>query len=93
MLVPAGSVVVPDWHRTSEGKEFFGALLHRHRRRFLGEPCRAQTPPLVAVRKSIAFSGEEKALCMSAGAPSPVPSHHSTHGRTGLGAKRQAELP
>lgn len=37
MIVPRGSVVVPDWHKTQEAKEYIGALLRQNQRKFFGE--------------------------------------------------------
>nr|XP_060614825.1 ciliogenesis and planar polarity effector 2 isoform X2 [Anolis sagrei ordinatus] len=36
MIVVPGSVVVPDWHQTQEGKEYLGTLLLRKQRRAFG---------------------------------------------------------
>ncbi|XP_061457637.1 ciliogenesis and planar polarity effector 2 isoform X2 [Rhineura floridana] len=36
MIIPPGSAVVSDWHKTQEGKEYFDTLLHRNKRRLFG---------------------------------------------------------
>ncbi|XP_044277141.1 ciliogenesis and planar polarity effector 2 [Varanus komodoensis] len=45
MIVPAGSVLVPDWHKTQEGKGYFGTLLQRNRRKSFGLIERPVLPP------------------------------------------------
>ncbi|KAJ6656877.1 hypothetical protein lerEdw1_003208 [Lerista edwardsae] len=87
MIVPAGSVVVPDWHRTPEGKEFFGALLHRHRRRFLGLVERPGLSPQAAadtVSYKIFVSGRngvgKTALVAKLAGLEVPPVHHETTG-------------
>ncbi|KAM6435459.1 ciliogenesis and planar polarity effector 2 [Liasis olivaceus] len=48
MLVPPGSVVDPEWHRTEEGRRYLAALLRRQRRRAFGLLERPALPPRAA---------------------------------------------
>ncbi|XP_053257074.1 ciliogenesis and planar polarity effector 2 isoform X1 [Podarcis raffonei] len=47
MIVPPGSVVVTDWHKTPEGKEYFATLLRQSKRRLFGLTERPVLPPQV----------------------------------------------
>lgn len=40
-----GSVIVPDWHESAEGKEYLACILRKNRRRVFGK---CLTPGLVA---------------------------------------------
>uniref|UniRef100_A0A8D0BG05 Ciliogenesis and planar polarity effector 2 n=1 Tax=Salvator merianae TaxID=96440 RepID=A0A8D0BG05_SALMN len=44
MIVPPGSVLVPDWHETHEGQAYFSALLQRKKRRGFALLERPPTP-------------------------------------------------
>ncbi|XP_066493205.1 ciliogenesis and planar polarity effector 2 [Tiliqua scincoides] len=87
MIVPAGCVVVPDWHQAREGKEFFGAILQRNRRRFLGSLERPVLPPQVAadiVSYKVFVSGKsgvgKTALVAKLAGLEVSPIHHETTG-------------
>uniref|UniRef100_G3U9K3 Ciliosis and planar polarity effector complex subunit 2 n=1 Tax=Loxodonta africana TaxID=9785 RepID=G3U9K3_LOXAF len=44
-----GSMVIPDWHESAEGKEYLGCILRKNRRRVFGLLERPMLPPSVAV--------------------------------------------
>nr|KAF6443399.1 ciliogenesis and planar polarity effector 2 [Molossus molossus] len=44
-----GSVIVPDWHESAEGKEYLACILRKNRRRVFGLLERPVLPPAVAV--------------------------------------------
>ncbi|XP_037059053.1 ciliogenesis and planar polarity effector 2 isoform X2 [Peromyscus leucopus] len=44
-----GSVIVPDWHETVEGKEYLACILRKNRRREFGLLERPVLPPSVAI--------------------------------------------
>uniref|UniRef100_A0A8D0MR86 Ciliogenesis and planar polarity effector 2 n=1 Tax=Sus scrofa TaxID=9823 RepID=A0A8D0MR86_PIG len=44
-----GSVIVPDWHESAEGKEYLACILRKNRRRVFGLLERPVLPPPVAV--------------------------------------------
>ncbi|KAM6927214.1 ciliogenesis and planar polarity effector 2 [Xenentodon cancila] len=46
---PPGSVVVPDWHRSGESREYFNKILHKKRRKNFGLLESPVMPPHVAV--------------------------------------------
>ncbi|XP_025768231.1 ciliogenesis and planar polarity effector 2 isoform X3 [Acinonyx jubatus] len=44
-----GSVIVPDWHESAEGKEYLACILRKNRRRVFGLLERPVLPPPVAI--------------------------------------------
>lgn len=44
-----GSVIVPDWHETVEGKEYLACILRKNRRREFGLLERPVLPPSVVI--------------------------------------------
>ncbi|XP_053136711.1 ciliogenesis and planar polarity effector 2 isoform X2 [Hemicordylus capensis] len=87
MIVPPGSVVVLDWHKTQESKEYFDALLHRNRRKFFGSIERPVLPPQVAadvVSYKVFVSGKsgvgKTALVAKLAGLEVPPVHHETTG-------------
>ncbi|XP_040843896.1 ciliogenesis and planar polarity effector 2 [Ochotona curzoniae] len=46
---PPGSVIVPDWQESSEGKEYLASILRKSRRRVFGLLERPVLPPSVAI--------------------------------------------
>lgn len=44
-----GSVIVPDWHESAEGKEYLACILRKNRRREFGLLERPVLPPAVAI--------------------------------------------
>ncbi|XP_051844415.1 ciliogenesis and planar polarity effector 2 [Antechinus flavipes] len=47
-LPAPGSVIVPDWHESAEGKEYLSSILRKNRRRVFGLLERPVLPPQVA---------------------------------------------
>eukprot|EP00069_Balaena_mysticetus_P013691 bmy_08223T0 len=48
-LPAPGSVIVPDWHESAEGKEYLACILRKNRRRVFGLLERPVLPPPVAI--------------------------------------------
>lgn len=44
-----GSVIVPDWHKSAEGKEYLACILRKNRRRLFGLLERPVLPPPMAI--------------------------------------------
>uniref|UniRef100_A0A8D0HHY0 Ciliogenesis and planar polarity effector 2 n=1 Tax=Sphenodon punctatus TaxID=8508 RepID=A0A8D0HHY0_SPHPU len=87
MAVSPGSVIVPDWHKTPEGKEHFATILRRNRRRCFGLIERPVLSPQAAadlVSYKVFVSGKSgvgKTALVARLAGLEVPSvHHETTG-------------
>ncbi|XP_054857515.1 ciliogenesis and planar polarity effector 2 [Eublepharis macularius] len=87
MLVPAGSVVVPDWHKTQEAQRYFGAVLQRKKRKSFGLIERPVLPPLAQADMAsykVFVSGRsgvgKTALVASLGGLQVPSAHHETTG-------------
>ncbi|XP_042525686.1 ciliogenesis and planar polarity effector 2 isoform X3 [Dipodomys spectabilis] len=82
-----GSVIVPDWHETAEGKEYLTCILRKNRRRVFGLLERPVLPPPVAIDTAsykIFVSGKSGVgktalVAKLAGLEVPV-AHHETTG-------------
>ncbi|XP_037737145.1 ciliogenesis and planar polarity effector 2 isoform X1 [Chelonia mydas] len=48
MAVSTGSVIVPDWHKSPEGKEYLATILRKNKRKFFGLIERPVLPPQMA---------------------------------------------
>ncbi|XP_029434568.1 ciliogenesis and planar polarity effector 2 [Rhinatrema bivittatum] len=87
-LYPApGSLIVMDWYSCAEGKEYFGSILRRNKRKFFGLIERPVLPPQVAADTAsykIFVSGKSavgKTAMVAKLAGLEVPSvHHETTG-------------
>lgn len=93
-----GSVIVPDWHESAQGKEYLACILRKSRRRVFGLLERPVLPPPVAIDTAsykIFVSGKSGVgktalVAKLAGLEVPVV-HHET---TGLqGERRRVPLP
>ncbi|XP_072607204.1 ciliogenesis and planar polarity effector 2 isoform X3 [Vulpes vulpes] len=85
-----GSVIVPDWHESAEGKEYLACILRKNRRRVFGLLERPVLPPPVAIDTAsykIFMSGKSGVgktalVAKLAGLEVPVV-HHETTGPLG----------
>ncbi|XP_059945005.1 ciliogenesis and planar polarity effector 2 isoform X2 [Mesoplodon densirostris] len=85
-LPAPGSVIVPDWHESAEGKEYLACILRKNRRRVFGLLERPVLPPPVAIdtaRYKIFVSGKSGVgktalVAKLAGLEVPVVHHETT---------------
>ncbi|XP_067422322.1 ciliogenesis and planar polarity effector 2 [Emydura macquarii macquarii] len=87
MAVAPGSVIVPDWHKSPEGKEYLATILRKNKRKFFGLIERPVLPPQMATdiaSYKIFVSGKSgmgKTAMVAKLAGLEVPSvHHETTG-------------
>ncbi|KAH1175615.1 hypothetical protein KIL84_022140 [Mauremys mutica] len=87
MAVSPGSVIVPDWHKSPEGKEYLATILRKNKRKFFGLIERPVLPPQMAADTAsykIFVSGKSgvgKTAMVAKLAGLEVPSaHHETTG-------------